>query len=90
MSDPKAFAMRLEAMADDDRDHFRDVIEKLSHCYAKDAAQAVIIYSHATLPITEALTINCDDMDSLEMVRGALNYFEFLNVKDAPPKEQFN
>ena len=50
MSDPKAFAMRLEAMADDDRDHFRDVIEKLSHCYAKDAAQAVIIYSHASLP----------------------------------------
>jgi hypothetical protein len=90
MSDPKAFAQRLEEMDEEDRDHFRSVIEKLSHCYAKNSAQAVIIYSHMQIPITEALTINCNDIDSYEMVRGALNYFEFLNTKDAPPKEQLN
>lgn len=90
MSDTKAFAQRIEAMDEEDRNHFRDIIEKLSHCYTKDAAQAVILYAHGEAPITEALTINCDDMDSYEIVKGALNYFEFLNIKDAPPKEQFN
>lgn len=90
MSDPKAFAQRLEAMDEEDRNHFRDVIEKLSYCYSKDAAQAVILYAHSEIPLTEALTINCDDMESYEIIKGALGYFEFLNVKDAPPKEQFN
>lgn len=90
MSDPKAFAKRIEEMDEDDRNNFRDIIEKLSHCYVKNAAQAVILYAHHSVPMTEALTINCDDMESYSIVKGALGYFEFLNVRDAPPKEYFN
>lgn len=90
MSDPKAFAQRLEGMDEEDRDHFRRVIEKLSHCYGQGAAKAVVLYLDPSLLITDALTINCDEMDSYEIIRGALDYFAFLNTQDAPPKEQFN
>ena len=90
MSDPKAFAQRIEAMNEDDRNHFRDVIEKLSYCDSKDSAQAVSLYAHTSAPMTEALTSNCDDMESYDIVRGAMGYFEFLNTKDEPPKEKFN
>jgi len=90
MADPKAFAQRLEEMGDDDREHFRDVINRLSYCYADDTAQAVILYVHSAKPLIEALTLNCDDMEAFDIVRGAVGYFEFMNIKDAPPKEQFN
>jgi hypothetical protein len=90
MSDPKEFAKRIEEMDEDDRNNFRDIIEKLSHCYVKDAAQAVILYAHIDAPMTEALTINCNDMETYDIIQGALGYFEFLNMRDAPPKENFN
>jgi len=90
MADPKAFAQRVDEMDEDDREHFRDVINKLSYCYSSEVAQAVILYVHSARPLIEALTLNCDDMEAFDIVRGAVGYFEFINIKDAPPKEQFN
>ena len=90
MDEAQAFAKRVAEMDEEEQAHFRALIAKLSHCYTKDTAQAVVLYAHSNTPLVEALTINCNDMEGYGIVKSAFNYFAFLNVQDAPPKEQFN
>ena len=90
MSDPRAFAKRLEEMSEDDREHFKNLIELLARCYGKDAAQGVVIISLPGSPVNEVVSLNCDDMEAHNLIKSVEDYFVFINTMDAPPKEQFN
>jgi hypothetical protein len=90
MSDPRAFAKRLEEMSEEDREHFRDLIEVLSRCYGKDAAQGVVIISLPGSPVNEVVSLNANDMEAHNLIKSVEDYFMFINTMDAPPKEQFN
>jgi hypothetical protein len=90
MSDPRAFAKRLEEMSEDEREHFRNLIESLAKCYGKDAAQGVVIISLPDSPVHEVISLNATDMEAHNLIKSIEDYFMFLNTMDAPPKEQFN
>ena len=90
MSDPRAFAKRLEEMAEEDKEHFRNVIELLSRCYGKNAAQGVVTISLPNSPVNEVISLNATDMETHNLIKSIEDYFVFINTLDAPPKEQFN
>lgn len=90
MSDPRAFAKRLEEMGEDEREHFRNLIELLSRCYGKNPAQGVVIISLPGSPVNEVVSLNCDDMEAHNLIKSVEDYFVFINTMDAPPKEKFN
>jgi len=90
MSDPRAFAQRIDAMSEDEKEHFRGVIDSLSRCYGKDAAQGVVIISIPDSPVHEVISLNATDMEAHNLIKSIEDYFMFLNTMDAPPKEQFN
>jgi hypothetical protein len=90
MSDTRAFAKRIDAMSEEDKEHFRGVIESLSRCYGKDAAQGVVIISIPDSPVHEVISLNATDMEAHNLIKSIEDYFVFVNTMDAPPKEKFN
>ena len=90
MSDPRAFAKRLEEMSEDEREHFRDLIEILSRCYGNNPAQGVVIISLPESPVNEVISLNASDIEAHNLIKSVVDYFVFINTMDAPPKEQFN
>ena len=90
MSDPRAFAQRLDAMSEEDKEHFRNLIEVLSRCYGDNALQGVVIISHPNSPVNEVMSLNANDMEAHNLIKSVEDYFMFINTMDAPPKEQFN
>lgn len=91
MSDKEEFIKRMNSLDEDDRTHFKDVIETLIRCYGphKDG-RAVVLFVGDDKPVACAITLNCDDMEAFGLIQDVHNYFHFLNVKDAPEKEKFN
>lgn len=90
MSDNLDFARRIDAMDDEDKAHFRRIIEALSFCYVESMERKAVIVLENPSGLMETITINCDDMEAYEMTNSAMQYLEFINTKDAPPKEKFN
>lgn len=93
MPNPKeinGFAQRVAAMDEEDRLHFRDLIDRLSYCYGEESGQAVVLFISEATPYAEVSTLNCDDMEAQSMLKSAHDYLLFINTKDAPPKEKFN
>ena len=90
MSDPRAFAKRLDSMNEDEREHFRNLIEALAKCYGENPAQGVVIISLPDSPINEVISLNATDMETHNLIKSVEDYFVFVNTMDAPPKEQFN
>jgi hypothetical protein len=89
MRDPSGFAKRVDQLDEEDKEHFRDVIEALSYCYAGGSTKALIIIDSDNGQI-DTMTVNCDDMEAYDMASATTQWFEFVNTKDAPPKENFN
>lgn len=89
MSSALDFAKRIDSMDDEDREHFKEIINALSYCYTEEGRKALIIVESLT-GMCETMTINCDDMTAYEMASATMQWFEFINTKDAPPKEKFN
>lgn len=79
----------MDSMDEDDREHFRQVIEALSYCYTRNGTKALIIIDNPSGRV-DTMTINCDDMAAYEIASATTEWFEFVNTKDAPPKEKFN
>ena len=89
--DEKELERRVAQMTEDEQEHFKKAVLRLAMCYGEDACKAVLIVSgHLFSDLSEVLQFNTNDMDTFEILRSASNYFDFLNTKDAPPKERFN
>ena len=81
---------RVEAMSDEEQHHFRLLIHKLVMCYGDGKAQAVVIIGRAEDQMAGVVTLNCDEMEASQLMLAANDFFGFLNLLDAPPKENFN
>ena len=88
--DEKELERRVAEMTDEEQEHFKECIMRIAMCYGKDALRGVLIVNGHLEDVSEVIQFNCNDMDAFEILNSATNYFNFLNVKDAPPKEQFN
>ena len=81
---------RVEAMSEDEQHHFRLLIHKIVMCYGQGKAQGVFIIGRAEDQVAGVVTLNCNEMEASQLMLAANDFFGFLNVLDAPPKEQFN
>lgn len=80
---------RLALMDDDEKQHFKMVVLELIQCYGPDAKQAVILLNGSE-KLGGIVTLNCNEMEAAELMLEANDFFGFLNVIGAPPKEAFN
>ncbi len=81
---------RVEAMSDEEQAHFKLLIHKLVMCYGEGKAQAVVVIGRAEDSMAGVVTLNCNEMEASQLMLAANDFFGFLNLLDAPPKEQFN
>ena len=81
---------RVEAMSDEEQHHFRLLIHKLVMCYGEGKAQGVVIIGRAEDQMAGVITLNCNEMEASQLMLAANDFFGFLNVLGAPPKENFN
>jgi hypothetical protein len=81
---------RVAAMSDEEQAHFKLLIHKLVMCYGEGAGQAVVIVGRAEDQMAGVVTLNCDEMEASQLMLAANDFFGFLNLLDAPPKENFN
>ena len=81
---------RVKNMSDEEQEHFKLLIHKLVMCYGEGKAQAVVIIGRAEDSMAGVVTLNCDEMEASQLMLAANDFFGFLNLLDAPPKEQFN
>jgi hypothetical protein len=80
---------RLAVMSDEEREHFKLVVLQLIKCYGDDADQAVMIIKSKG-EMAGIVTMNADDMEAAELLLEANDFFGYLNMVGAPPKEAFN
>ena len=81
---------RVSAMSDQEQAHFKLLIHKLVMCYGEGKAQAVVVIGRAEDSMAGVVTLNCDEMEASQLMLAANDFFGFLNLLDAPPKEHFN
>lgn len=81
---------RVAAMSDEEQAHFKLLIHKLVMCYGEGQAQGVVIIGRAEDAFAGVVTLNCDEMEASQLMLAANDFFGFLNLVDAPPKEEFN
>ena len=81
---------RVQAMSDEEQVHFKLLIHKFVMCYGEGKTQGVVIVGRAEDNIAGVVTLNCNEMEASQLMLAANDFFGFLNLLDAPPKENFN
>ena len=84
-----AIEQRLAVMTEEEREHFKMVILQLVGCYGPDPDQAVLLIKSKG-EMAGLITMNVDDMEAAELLLEANDFFGYLNMAGAPPKEAFN
>jgi len=87
--DEQALEGRLALMSDEEREHFKMVVLQLIRCYGDDPDQAVLLIKSKG-EMAGLITMNADDMEAAELLLEANDFFGYLNMAGAPPKEAFN
>ena len=87
--DEQALEGRLALMSDEEREHFKMVVLLLVKCYGPDPDQAVLLVKSKG-EMAGLITMNVDDMEAAELLLEANDFFGYLNMAGAPPKEAFN
>ena len=87
--DEQALEGRLALMSEEEREHFKMVILLLVKCYGPDPNQAVLLIKSKG-EMAGLITMNADDMEAAELLLEANDFFGYLNMAGAPPKEAFN
>ena len=87
--DEQTLEGRLALMSIEEREHFKMVVLQLVKCYGDDADQAVLLIKSKG-DMAGIITMNADDMEAAELMLEANDFFGYLNMAGAPPKEAFN
>ena len=87
--DKDILEQRLTTMTDEEQEHFKMVILQLVKCYGPDPDQAVLLIKSKG-EMAGLITMNADDMEAAELLLEANDFFGYLNMAGAPPKEAFN
>jgi hypothetical protein len=89
--DEKELERRVAQMTDEEQALFKQAIYRLAMCFGEDAWSAVLVVrGHLLGTMSEVMQFNCNDMTACEILHDTTEYIDFLNIKDAPPKESFN
>jgi hypothetical protein len=80
---------RLRTMTEEEQEHFKLVVLQLVKCYGPDPDQAVLLIKSKG-EMAGLITMNADDMEAAELLLEANDFFGYLNMAGAPPKEAFN
>jgi hypothetical protein len=89
MNDEHNLEARLALMSDEEKQHFKTVVLELIQCYGPDANKAVLMVKIGE-ELSGLTTLNCNEMEAAELMLEANDFFGYLNVIGAPPKEAFN
>ena len=81
MADEQVIEARLALMSDEERTHIK--------CYGPDAEQALILFN-GSKKLGGIVSLNCDEMEAAGLLLEANDFFGYLNILDAPPREAFN
>jgi hypothetical protein len=76
-------------MTEEEQEHFKLVVLQLVKCYGDDPDQAVLLIKSKG-EMTGLITMNADDMEAASLLLEANDFFGYLNMAGAPPKEAFN
>lgn len=87
--DEQALEGRLALMSEEEREHFKMVVLQLVKCYGPEPDQAVLLIKSKG-EMAGLITMNADDMEAMELLLEANDFFGYLNMAGAPPKEAFN
>ena len=80
---------RVRTMTEEEQEHFKMMVLQLVKCYGPDPDQAVLLIKSKG-EMTGLITMNADDMEAAELLLEANDFFGYLNMAGAPPKEAFN
>jgi hypothetical protein len=80
---------RVKTMTEEEQEHFKMMVLQLVKCYGPDPDQAVLLIKSKG-EMTGLITMNADDMEAAELLLEANDFFGYLNMAGAPPKEAFN
>ena len=80
---------RLRTMTEEEQEHFKLVVLQLVKCYGPDPDQAVLLIK-SKWEMAGLITMNVDDMEAASLLLEANDFFGYLNMAGAPPKEAFN
>jgi len=81
---------QVDAMTEAQKDHFKTLLYALLRCYAEDKHAAVVILGDLSDESASVVTVNCNEMDAATLLLAADNFFNYINLRDAPPKEAMN
>lgn len=81
---------RVASMTDAQKDHFKMLVYALLQCYAEDTHAAVIVLGDLSDVSASVVTVNCNEMDAATLLMAADDFFNFINMREAPPKEAMN
>jgi len=87
--DEQALEGQIALMSEEEREHFKMVVLQLVGCYGPDPDQAVLLIKSKG-EMAGLITMNADDMEAMELLLEANDFFGYLNMAGAPPKEAFN
>lgn len=81
---------QVSAMTEAQRDHFKGLLYALLQCYAEDKHAAVVVLGDLTDETASVVTVNCNEMDAATLLLAADSFFNYINMREAPPKEAMN
>ena len=80
---------RLRTMTEEEQEHFKMMVLQLVKCYGPDPDQALLLIKSKG-EMAGLITMNVDDMEAASLLLEANDFFGYLNMAGAPPKEAFN
>lgn len=86
----KEIEARVSAMSEGQREHLRSLIYEFVRCYEKGGKDCAVVILGTGESIDNVITMNCDHMEAARLVNATVDFFGYVNTKDAPPRELFN
>lgn len=84
------FAHRIEALEGHERAHLKRLLVNVVHAYTTEGMQGVVVTGDIDSGLATVLAMHCDELEAANLLNIANEFFEFMALRDAPPKEQFN
>ena len=77
-------------MSEDQRHHFRMLIDELLNCYVKADTHGLLLMSADSEDVITFIAVNANDMEAAELLGYADDMLHFRILDKAPPKEMMN
>jgi hypothetical protein len=86
----KDIERRLTLMSQSQREHLQVLVYEFIKCYDEENQNCAVVLFGTSEGLGDVVTLGCDPMQTANMLLASNDLFEFINTRDAPPKEKFN